>query len=162
MWVTKSFIMVCGPKKTKTRKFVVKGKTIEKVPFFSYLGIVFNRKLRWENMIASREQQTSRNIEALFRFASKLGHKPVKEILTLYRSKCRSVLSYGAGVWGTSNLNKLQILENKFVKRLLMVPSSSPTNQCFNELGMDKVEARLKIAPLILWGKIWTSEDVIF
>lgn len=128
---------------------------------FTYPGNVLNNKLNWEHLIVARIQHASRIIEGLFRFACKLGHKPVAKMLTLYKSKCMSVATFGAGVWGYHKSSQIQILENTFLKRLLMIPSRSSTSFCHSEVGLHYGKDRINIAPLILWGKIWTSEDLL-
>lgn len=79
--------MVCGPKMTKTRKYAVRDKRIDKLNNFNYLGNIFNNWMNWESLVTARVQYAGRVVEGLFRFACKLGHKPVTELVTLYKAK---------------------------------------------------------------------------
>lgn len=82
--------------------------------------------MSWEPLITARACHTSRAVDGLFRFACKLGHKPVRELVTFYKAKCLSVATYRAGVWGHHKSRQLQVLENKFIERLVMTPNSVP------------------------------------
>ncbi|KAJ1175036.1 hypothetical protein NDU88_000327, partial [Pleurodeles waltl] len=65
---------------------------------FCYLGLYLSSTLSWKFHLNFKLQQLIRNVEAIFRFARRLGHRPVHQILTLYNSKCVSAAIYGGGL----------------------------------------------------------------
>lgn len=160
--LTKTFVMTCGKNRARTRQHHVGVVKINRVSSFTYLGLFFNRNGTWGTHIKVSNLKILRTIEGIFRFVSKIGNKPTREILALYRSKSITTACYGAAIWGRSNTTSLQIQENKFLKRLLSVPSSTPNYIVHRELFVPYISDLISMAGLILWHGIWTKEETKF
>lgn len=151
--IKKTYTMSCS-KKSKPCNIYIDGNKIDSTNTFSYLGINFKSKGSWAPATRSRKLALQRAIGALMNFSKKLGGRPVHELLDIYKSKCISTATYGAGIWGIADVQEIQRLENSFVRYLLALPSSTATFICHMELGLTYVTDIIKINPLLLWYKV--------
>lgn len=58
---------------------------------------------------------------------------------------------------GYHQSTQVQTLENTFLR---LSPKSDPTAFCHSEVWVDFIADWINIAPLILWAKVWLSEDL--
>lgn len=75
---SKSSVVTYGRPSTKSKSF-----KWMKVKNFNYLEILFNQTLSWVAFLTVRLQSYYRNLEAIFKFAQKLQHKLLNEMLSL-------------------------------------------------------------------------------
>lgn len=99
---------------------------------------------------------------ALVNFTRKLGKQPIVDLIKIYKAKCISTAKYGAGIWGYADVQPLQLVENVFLRYLLAVPNSTASYICHTELGLPYVSDLIKIQPVLLWHKIWSSTTISF
>lgn len=145
----------------KKNTFYINNEILSRVPTFSYLGILFNEKNSWSNLVDARIGSFNKNVEAIFRVTKKLGSRPIKAITDIYKARTCAGTLYGAGVWGFTNTSGLQRAENMTLKRLLTLPKSTPAIMCHNELGVNPLTFYTKLAPMMLWHNIWIKEEPV-
>lgn len=158
----KTFVMTCRSNRLKNRQHHVGGAAINRVSTFSYLGSIFNRSGTWNTHIESCNLKCLRTTERIFRFSSKIGNKPIREILALYRSKCVTGVCYGAAIWGRANTTALQIQENKFRKRVLAVSSTTANYIVHKELSVPYLSDLINMAGLPFWQGIRAKDETKF
>lgn len=83
---TKSFVLVEGTKLTKYHTLSIEGWKLEIVDSFNYLGIIFNRKNTWLDIVFNRATVMEKSIVGIFRFTKKLGSKPLNVIKKIYKA----------------------------------------------------------------------------
>lgn len=87
----KAFIMVVGDDSKKWVKFLIGTRRIERVENFMHLGVLFDSRLNWKDMVLNRANRMEKSIATLFRFSKKLGSKPIQEMVKLYLAKATSM-----------------------------------------------------------------------
>lgn len=150
--------MKTGNKASRCRDIFIEGSKIQFTATFSYVGIVFSQAGNWPGAIKSRWLHFVKTIMALSNFARQLGIKHPRELMTIYKAKCRPTAMYGSELWGYGKTDTLQREENAFLRILLALLKSSSTYVCHSELGAPCIADLIRIQPVLLWHKIWSSE----
>ena len=128
-----------------TRKFDVnnlclyyKDKTINHVSSTTFLGVILDDKLSWNNHISQLCSTISRNIGIL----RKLYFLPQNILKLLYHSLISSHLSYCSMTWGFSskcNLKRIHLLQKRAIRIITHSHYLLPTAALFS---------RMKILPI--------------
>lgn len=105
--VAKSHGMV-GKYPTIAKTCFIGSEKLLYVSTFSYLGILFDTKSSWHHLMEARIRGFNQNLEVIFRFAKKLGSRPLKVIVEIYKARTCAATLFGAGVWGSCNTLILQ------------------------------------------------------
>lgn len=118
--------MVIGQQSRRPNTYKVSTHSLAKVPAFSCLGILFDEKLKFKHLLEEKLLEMTRSMGAIANYAHRLGTGSPGTILKLYNSFCISKALYGSEVWGYMAANKLQTAENKYFRRIVNVPQSTP------------------------------------
>lgn len=100
---------------------------IDIVSEFKYLGILLDSRLNWSSHVNSLILKLNKITGIVFKIKHKL---PRNVLILIYHSLFNSLLSYLTAVWGNTYdylLNKLQIVQNKFLKSIFNLPLRSHT-----------------------------------
>lgn len=127
--------MKCRRASKKCREIRIEDTTIDFTRTFSYLGVLFNQDCLWNKAIANRKILFSKACMALRCFGRRLGTNPPEVMVTIYKAKCLSIATFGAGLWGYKNCIDLQTVENEFFRYLLAIPKSTSAYVIHAELG---------------------------
>ena len=68
-------------------------------------------------------------------------------------------LLYGCEIWGTENYEVLKLYHTRFIKRTLLVKSSTNTSMIFAETGRFPLAIEANIQIIKYWVKILRSEE---
>ena len=88
------------------------------VTSFDYLGLKFDKNIRWDVYIESLCQELSKKIWILSRLREFL---PFELLLNIYKSTIQPKIDYGISVWGFTsdmNLNRIQRLQNRAARAM--------------------------------------------
>lgn len=96
---SKTFVMMCGPRNTKTSTQSIEGKKLDRVSSFPYLGLEFDDACTWSACLRSRLTRFSRAVGTIFSLTACIGRKPLAPLIEIYKRKCLPSLTYGIGVW---------------------------------------------------------------
>uniref|UniRef100_A0A670JBD8 ribonuclease H n=1 Tax=Podarcis muralis TaxID=64176 RepID=A0A670JBD8_PODMU len=143
---------------TKTRKSLwnFEGHSIEYCSAFKYLGIIFQHGLSWSAHLNTTILAARRTIKALEKFYYAKGGQLVPPIRKAFISKVLPMLLYGVEIWGWNlkTLQRLEILQNSFARKVLGLPKGSVAAQLRTELGLPSIVARAHIRIISFYCKL--------
>jgi hypothetical protein len=124
-----------------------------------YLGDVFNENGNYQGLIQDRKNVAIRCLVSCMADCRAItrGVKSIRSMLLLYKSVYLQTIIFNSEAWDnltTSDYNQLNILQMKFLKRILQVPKSTPNCIVMLELGVTPIEIEIKSRQLNFLHKI--------
>ena len=111
-------------------------KTIDNVPYYKYLGVIFDFRLKWSEHI----EFLKKNIRKyLFAFKQLRAVLKDNEIKLTYFAYVQSVISFGIIAWGAAyktTLNPLLIAQKSILKVAFNKPIRYPTDSLFSDTSI--------------------------
>jgi hypothetical protein len=131
---------------------------VTKVDTCKYLGIIFDKNLKWNVHIGSVVSKASRSLYFVrrnFKYASR------KTLILLYKSLIRPILEYGAAVWDPYHvtlINKLEMVQRR-AARLVCNDFNrySSVSSLLSDLDWDPLLKRRKLIRLCNFFKIYVE-----
>jgi len=108
-----------------------------------YLGVYFDRKLNWKTHISKKLNLAQGKLLKLYPLINKKSSLSTKNGLLLYKSILRPLLLYGSQVWGTASttaIAKIQIFQNKGLRKILHFPWYVRNSQVHKELRVSTIK----------------------
>ncbi|KAH0817421.1 hypothetical protein GEV33_005370 [Tenebrio molitor] len=108
-----------------------------------YLGISFDNHLRFNNQVEhakTRGQMVRGQLNSLVNRRSKMS---IKNKITIYRTMIRPSMMYGSAIWGTvshTQLQKLQVVQNKFLRAAFNAPWFVRNTQLHREANLPTIK----------------------
>lgn len=81
----KTFTMTCRKGRPKRKTHYLKGIALAASESFTYLGVNFSSSDQMGTDVEAAKLKCIRSSEALCSFASKIGNKPIRELLAIYK-----------------------------------------------------------------------------
>lgn len=133
---------------------------IETVDEIKYLGIILDKRLIFKKHIDNATRKSHAILKYLYPYINKFSKLDTKLKINLYRAYVKPTLLYGSPIWSsTSNtqLKRLQIIENKFLRIIL--------NKRRDQISNQDLYAELNIIPILhkmldIWRKFF-NYDII-
>ena len=138
--------------------FVFGNDQVEVVGDFRYLGITFNFNNKFNKCKSYLHDQASRAMFSLIQKAKKF-QLPVDIMLELFDKLVMPILTYGAEVWGFSDLVVLERLHLKFLKMILHVKSTTTNCMVYGEFGAFPIHVVIYSKMLGFWSKVCNSRN---
>ena len=131
----------------------VNGREMDIVDVTRYLGDMFNSKGNSNDLITDRVKKGLACMISSVALASEitLGAYLIKTLLSLYKSIFVQVTTFNSSAWDNltkQQINKLQTVQLKFLKRILHAPASTANCFTFLELGILPIEFNINISQL--------------
>ena len=130
-----------------------KGSKIEVVFEYKYLGVIFNYNNKFSKTINDRCTSANRAMFSLLKKCRNLL-LPLDIQIDLFEKCVNPILLYGCEVWGFSDFSKLLKLQLKFLKIILGVKPSTPTNMVLGETGTYPIFLEMKSRMLVFWYRL--------
>lgn len=133
-----------------SRNIVMNGNSIEwnsNDEPVKYLGVYLDTKLTWKYHILKKLNEGHTRLTQLYPIINKKSALKASCTTLLYKSLIRPLLMYGCTVWGNAsktNLNKIQILQNKVLRIAVDAPWFITNEQLHRELGILTVREHIK------------------
>ena len=111
------------------------GTELEVVSKIKYLGVLLDNSLDWKYQIRAVSLKVSRGLDIL-KYAKKF--LPLSALASLYTSTIESHFRYCCSVWGcagTTEINRLQKLQNRAARIVVNSSFDTPSNQLIEKLG---------------------------
>ena len=130
-----------------------------------YLGDVVNSSGTMCDTIADRVARGTRCIVNCFSEVTDvtMGVQQIKTLILLYNSIFIPTVLFNCEAWNnvsTKEMKNLSILQLKYLKRMLQVPSSTPNISVLLELGIKPIEQEIHIRQLgFLYHILFLEED---
>lgn len=138
----KSNFMIIGNKLSKTNgfKLVINKHVIPQTNSVKYLGVILDNNLSWQPHIESISKKLSKACGIIY----KLRHYvPLSTLKLIYYSMFNSILQYSLLNWGRAancHLQKIKVLQNRFLRASLFRHRRSSSNALYSEFGVLKLD----------------------
>ena len=120
----------------------VGNQEIDRVNTFKYLGIWLDKHLNFNEHISKLSKKLSQKISMLRRTRPYISKNAA---IMLYKALILPHINYCASVWGTTgitNMDKIQKLQNRALRMILLRSHHTSSNDVHNELCLYKIKDR--------------------
>jgi len=134
---------------------------IPRVPEASILGVKLDQEFTFKAHISTIRSKLATCLYILSNIRYKL---PLSIAKSLYNSIFKSHLIYCISIWGNAgptNLQPLQILQNRFIKIMLMLPKRTPTIQLYKDASLLNLSSLYKLQVLLPVHKLMKSPEIM-
>ena len=160
--MSKTKVMKFGTRGVGTLKVVWKGKELEEVAEYKYLGMLVEKGGRWKKTKAKMLRKARRAAAMAWNMAVRAGDMSVKGMVNMWTALVRPHLEYGAEVLnahGDSKWDEAEKLARKIGRRVLKCGNRLPNETIMGELGWMSMRGRRMLLRLSYWGKILQMDD---
>ena len=115
---------------------------VTKVKACKYLGIYIDENLSWNRQTEFLKSKVVKNVYLLKRIRPFITEQTAS---LFFKSVIQAHFDYCSVVWGNTNktnLDKLQILQNRALRAVLKVKNLFPTNSLYSVLKLDRLHVR--------------------
>lgn len=115
------------------RELIVNSTRIEEAETFKYLGLIFDRHLKWTPHIKCLQRSLSSTCGLLWKVSK---YVPTKQLVDMYHAFVQSKLQYLVSIWGNAAktaLKPLQSTQNRCLKAVFRKPRLHATLELFND-----------------------------
>ena len=151
---TKIVVFRKGGKIGDKEKWYFRGKIIEVVPTFKYVGCLLSSSGSYSHCITDLIVSARRALFALKRYINSYSEILPNTQLQLFSSKVSPILNYGSEVWGLRRADPIETFHLAFLKSLLGVKASTPNCFVYGELGVYPLQIERKLRVIKYWLKI--------
>lgn len=112
-----------------------------------YLGVHLDRRLSWGAHINKKLNECYVRLSKLYPVVNKKSPLKLKCTLLIYKSILRPIFTYACSVWGASSktqINKLQVLQNKVLRMAVHAPWFIRNSQIHEELEFPTIVQFIK------------------
>ena len=155
---TKVIVFKKGGGTVGTDLWYFKGKTLETVSAFKYLGYWVSKSGSFALGTQEIVNSARRALFVLKKQFAKNPEMPPSMQLYLFRSVVLPILTYGCEVWGLCKADPIERFHLSFLKSVLNVKTSTPTCFVYGELGIFPLIIERKIRVIKYWLKIIRRE----
>lgn len=151
--INKSKIMVFknGYVFSKSEIWHYKDMEIEKVKQFIYLGIKLHMDGKWNKHVELTKVRSKRAMSQVRKIISIVPTMPFLLAEKLYYTLIQSTMTYGAEMWGLSNLDILKPVQLDFFKGILGVARCTSNCGTLREIGSGSGTVECKIRAIKYW-----------
>lgn len=107
-----------------------------------YLGVFLDTRLTWKYHILQKVNQGYGKLKQLYPLINRRTSLKCENTVLIYKTLIRPLITYACAVWGNSaktNLNKIQVLQNKLLRIAVDAEWYISNEQLHNELKMDSI-----------------------
>lgn len=108
-----------------------------------YLGLNFDTRLNWKSHIDTKIQQTKIKLIQLKPLLNPKSSLSLNNAIILYKSIIRPSMLYACPIWtnaSESNIKKIQIMQNKFLRLATHAPWFISNDQLHRELNLPSIK----------------------
>ena len=140
-------------------KWYFKGKEIEVVSMYKYLGLIFTLKLNWSLARKTLASQANKALGLLYMYNKRCGGLPVNINCELFDKIVSPILLYGAEIWGYEYCESIETVQITSYRRILGVGLCTPKQAIMGEVGKYPVALYYYSRCIEYWFKILCMTD---
>ena len=132
----------------------ISGITLGIVKEYKYLGIWFSNKgthVKAQDYVA---EQCKRGLFALQSVLAQMKYPPITIAIKLWEALIIPIMCYGSEIWGFRQCNKMELIEKRFMKYILHLPSHASTTAVQGEIGQLPMHLWQTERILKYWGRL--------
>ncbi|XP_063415978.1 uncharacterized protein LOC134697626 [Mytilus trossulus] len=115
--------------------FSIGGNSIECVKCYQYLGLLLTEYLDYQLMAKAVAKSASRALGLLIVKSKMHGGFQHKFFSKLYDTMVWSVISYGAGIWGTRDFSCINAVQNRAMRFFMGIGKYTPNDAIAGDMG---------------------------
>ena len=119
-----------------------KGKSIEEVKEFKYLGYVFKRNGGQEAHIKDRVRKAEVVMKRVWGIGKRKFERNWKRRMWLFDTLVWTVIGYGAEIWGWEERKDIEGMQERYIRWVLGVDWRSPGYMAREKVKRDKIGIR--------------------
>ncbi|XP_071572354.1 uncharacterized protein [Temnothorax nylanderi] len=119
-----------------------KGKKLEEVKEFKYLGYTLKENGGQEAHIRERRRKAARVMREVWGIGKRMWKKDCKRRIWLYDTLIWTVMGYGAEIWGWKERREVEGIQERYLRWVLGVNWRTPGYMVRDELEREKMRAR--------------------
>ena len=134
-------------------------REIKNVKTYKYLGDIVTSDGKYDEMIKQRGNVITGATIEIINIIKSIENINIHKIIIYYNAIILSRLTYNSEAWGEltkSNIEALEKIQNKALKRLLNLPQSTPSKGLLHELGIPSIYHIIAKKKIIFMKKILT------
>ena len=113
---TKIIVFRNGGYLRENEKWYFNGHRIETVSKYKYMGIFVTPRIIWSSAKEGLSIQAKRGIITMSKLQNAIGYFEYHEFFKLFDSMIKSILTYGAEIWGFQESSFIENVQNNFVR----------------------------------------------
>ena len=152
--VSKTKILIfSSDRSAQTFHFYFKGIEIDIVTEYKYLGIYLSKNGSYLNCKKHVAEQANNAIFALMRKIRVLN-LPIEMQIELFNKLIKPILLYGCEIWAFGNLDIIERVQLKFLKRILHLKKSTPSYMVYGETGVMPLKVEIQSKIVSYWSNL--------
>ena len=133
--------------------FYSKGSEIDIVTEYKYLGIYLSKSGSYLSCKKHVAEQANNAMFALMRKIRVLN-LPIEMQIDLFKKLIKPILLYGCEIWGFGNLDIIERVQLKFLKRILNLKKSTPSYMVYGETGFTPLKVDIQARIVAYWTNL--------
>jgi len=139
--VDKSKILVFNRKKKERKEeWKWKGKEMEEVQSFKYLGFTLNREGNFKEHLKELVRKGRVAVRKVWGLGERMCRNDLMRRWALFKYLVQSVISYGVEIWGWKEREELERIMLDYVRWLFRIDFCTPRYIIFREIGLEKLK----------------------
>ena len=86
-------------------------------------------------------------------------HIPIDITIDLFDKLVLPILLYGCEVWGCDNCDQIEVVYNKFLKRILKINKYTPNCMVYGEAGKSPLKSIINSRMITFWNRLKVGKD---
>ena len=156
---TKVMVFRRGDSIRREEVFYFKGKKLEIVSSYKYLGIIFTPKLKWTLATTTLVQQASKAFASLNGCLKRCDGLPFDMAFDLFDKMIAPILFYGSEIWGYQDHHAIEKVQCKFLKRLLGLSQTTSSIAVYGETGRLPLASHYHVRCFKYWLELLSMPD---
>ena len=153
--IEKSVILVFGNDEREKNKFYFKGKEMNEVKDYIYLGCKFTSSGKWSDQVQIASWKGQKASWALLKSPLRhLGPADIKLQKRIFETKVGPALSYGGEVWGFEKGEKIERIYLGHFRRLLGLSGKFNNLVLKGDLGLFSLRIKRLVRMIGYWEKV--------
>ena len=151
---TKIMVFRKGGHLGKYEKWFYKGKEIEIVNNYKYLGFTLTTRLSFDSALDDFTGRAKGRVVEIMRTMWSLGNMEYSVFFKLFDFQIKPMLLYAAEVWGLTRFRSIETVHMFACKRFLNVSIKTPNTMVYGELGRYPLYIDSTISAVRYWFKL--------
>ena len=132
---------------------------IEVVNKYKYLGYTLTTKLSVDIALSEYAGKAKGRVVSIFRALYKLGKIDIGIFFKLFDSQVKSILLYGAEIWGMRKREVIEKVHLYACKKLLGVSTKTPNSFVYTELNRYPLYVDARVRVMKYWAKLLQMDE---
>ena len=138
----------------KNEKWFYSGKQVEVVNSYTYLGVNFSTKMSFTKCSLPFIPKATKVCHDILRSLNVLSCSNHNVFIKLFDSKVQPILSYGSELWGLNQVEEIESVHTRALKRFLNISVHASNNIVYGETGRYPLIINHKISSLRYWLRL--------